>query len=92
MKDIKKVKISKQGQLTIPKSFLDAFDFKDEVSVEMTEEGLLIKPITKISDDFAEQLMESMKAKGLSGQELMDTFNQAKNNVGWTVFQRDSDK
>ena len=33
-----------------------------------------------------EQLLESMIAKGLSGQELLDTFKQAKNNVGWTQF------
>lgn len=48
----------------------------------MTEEGLLIKPIVKIPDDFAEQLLENMIAKGLSGQDLLDTFKQAKDNVG----------
>lgn len=86
MTEIKKVKISRQRQITIPKVYFDALDLQDEVSVEMTEEGLLIKPIVKIPDDFAEQLLESMIAKGLSGQELLDTFKQAKNNVGWTQF------
>ena len=86
MTEIKKVKISRQRQITIPKVYFDALDLQDEVSVEMTEEGLLIKPIVKIPDDFAEQLLESMIAKGLSGQELLDTFNQAINNVGWTKF------
>ena len=86
MSNIKKVKISNQRQITIPKVFFDAFDLQEEVSVEMTEEGLLIKPIVKIPNDFAEQLLESMIARGLSGQELLDTFNQAKNNVGWTKY------
>lgn len=86
MSDRKKVKISKQRQITIPKLFFDALDLQEEVSVEMTEEGLLIKPVVKIPDDFAEQLLESMISKGLNGQELLDTFNQAKNNVGWTKY------
>lgn len=86
MTDIKIVKISKQRQITIPKVYFDALGLKEEVSMEMTEEGLLMKPIIKIPDDFAEQLLESMIAKGLSGQELLDTFEKAKKNIGWTVY------
>ena len=86
MEELKKVKISKQRQMTIPKVYFDALGIQEEVSVEMTEEGLLIRPIVQIPDDFAEQLLESMIAQGLSGQELLDKFKEAKNNVGWTQF------
>jgi bifunctional DNA-binding transcriptional regulator/antitoxin component of YhaV-PrlF toxin-antitoxin module len=86
MEELKKVKISKQRQMTIPKVYFDALGIQEEVSVEMTEEGLLIKPIAQIPDDFAEQLLESMIAQGLSGQELLNKFKEAKNNVGWTQF------
>lgn len=86
MEELKKVKISKQRQITIPKVYFDALGIQEEVSIEMTEEGLLIKPIVQIPDDFAEQLLESMIAQGLSGQELLDKFKEAKNNVGWTQF------
>ena len=86
MQELKKVKISKQRQMTIPKVYFDALGIQEEVSVEMTEEGLLIRPIVQIPDDFAEQLLESMIAQGLSGQELLDKFKEAKSNVGWTQF------
>ncbi|PZX02901.1 AbrB family looped-hinge helix DNA binding protein [Psychrobacillus insolitus] len=86
MEELKKVKISKQRQMTIPKVYFDALGIQEEVSVEMTEEGLLIRPIVQIPDDFAEQLLESMIAQGLSGQELLDKFKEAKSNVGWTQF------
>ena len=86
MEELKKVKISKQRQMTIPKVYFDALGIQEEVSVEMTEEGLLIRPIVQIPDDFAEQLLESMIAQGLSGQELLDKFKEAKNSVGWTQF------
>ncbi|MEK4231361.1 AbrB/MazE/SpoVT family DNA-binding domain-containing protein [Solibacillus sp. FSL H8-0538] len=86
MSEQKKVKVSKQRQMTIPKIYFDALGIQEEVTVEMTDEGLLIKPVVKIPDDFAEQLLESMIAKGLSGQELLDKFKEAKNNTGWTRF------
>lgn len=55
-------------------------------TVKVSKQRLFIKPMVKISDDLAEQLLESITAKGLSGQELLDTFEQAKNNLGWTQY------
>ncbi|SDO20935.1 hypothetical protein SAMN05518871_11238 [Psychrobacillus sp. OK028] len=60
--------------------------------VMISKERLLTKQNAKTSDNFAQQLLESMDSNGLSGQDLIDTFNQAKNNVGWTAFKRDTDK
>lgn len=42
--------------------------------------------LQKMPDDFAEQLLESLVAKGLSGQELLEKFKEASNNIGWTTF------
>ena len=55
-------------------------------TVKVSKQRLFIKPIVKISDDFAKQLLGSITAKGLSGQELLVTFEQAKNNIGWTQY------
>ena len=92
MSEGKKVNVSKQRQVTIPKIYFDALGIQEEVTVEMTEEGLLMKPVAKIPDDFAEQLLERMIAQGLSGQELLDQFKEAKNNVGWTRFKSETGK
>lgn len=82
----KKVKVSKQRQITIPKFYFDALEMQDEVTVELVEDGILIKPIHKVPEDFAEHLLESLVEKGLSGQELLEKFKEAKSNVGWTNF------
>jgi bifunctional DNA-binding transcriptional regulator/antitoxin component of YhaV-PrlF toxin-antitoxin module len=86
MNEPKKVKLSKQRQITIPKVYSDALQMQDEVTVELVDGGLLVKPVHKLPDDFAEQLLESLVEKGLSGQELVEKFKEAKNNAGWTSF------
>ena len=49
--------------------------------------GLAIKqPVHTITDNLAEQLLESLVTKGLSGQELLEKFKEASNNVSWTAF------
>lgn len=40
-----------------------------------------------MTDEFAEHLLESLVAKGLSGQELLEHFKEASSNVGWTIFE-----
>jgi len=86
MTESKKVKLSKQRQITIPKPYFDNLQLQDEVTIELVDGGLLIKPVHKLPDDFAEQLLESLVTKGLNGQELLEKFKEASNNVSWTAF------
>ena len=92
MNEPKKVKVSKQRQMTIPKVYFDALQIEEEVTVELVDGGLLIKPIHKVPDDFAEQLLASLIDKGLSGQELLEKFKEATNNTGWTTFRAVNDE
>ena len=89
MTDIKIVKISKQRQITIPKAYFDELQLQEEVTIERVEGGLLIKPVRKMPEDFAEQLLESLVSKGFSGQELLEKFKEASKNIGWTTFRSD---
>ena len=82
----KKVKVSKQRQMTIPKEYFDALQMQDEVTVELVEGGILIKPVYKLPEGFAEQLLESLVEKGFSGQELVEKFKEATQSAGWTTF------
>lgn len=86
--EVKKVKVSSEGQLTIPKVFYDALGIDEEVTIEIIDGNLLIKPIHKLPEDFAEQLLESMMANGISGEELQERFKKAKCNAGFTTFSK----
>lgn len=75
---VKKVKVSSQRQMTIPKIFYDTLGIGEEVTLQMVEGNLLITPINKLPEDYAETTLEQLIAEGYSGQELLDKFKEAK--------------
>lgn len=73
MNEPKKVKISKQRQITIPQGYFDALQIQEEVTIELIDDGLLIRPVRhKVPDDFKEQLLKD--------------FKEVTDNTGWTTF------
>ncbi|KXA91276.1 hypothetical protein AKJ57_01785 [candidate division MSBL1 archaeon SCGC-AAA259A05] len=44
------VKVTKKGQATIPKHLRDKYGLEDSVLVEDAEDGVLIRPVPKISE------------------------------------------
>ena len=56
-------KITRSGQISIPKKILNYFDLKegDYVDVESSESSILIKPVTV--NDFSSQDYEKLAAK-----------------------------
>lgn len=77
----KKIKVSAQRHLVIPKEFYDALGIGEEVTIELHEGQLVIKPIIKINEDFAENLLEELIATGFSGEELVTKFKEVKQQV-----------
>lgn len=77
----KKIKVSAQRHLVIPKEFYDALNIGEEVTIELYEGQLVIKPIVKVSEDFAENLLEELIAAGFSGEELVAKFKEVKQMV-----------
>lgn len=77
----KKIKVSAQRHLVIPKEFYDALHIGEEVIIELHEGQLVIKPVIKIDEDFAENLLEELIAAGWSGEELVAKFKEVKQMV-----------
>lgn len=77
----KKIKVSAQRHLVIPKEYYDALNIGEEVTIELYEGQLVIKPIVKVSEDFAENLLEELIAAGFSGEELVAKFKEVKQMV-----------
>ena len=74
----KKIKVSAQWHLVIPKEYYDALQIVEEVTIELHEGHLVIKPIVKVDEDFAENLLEKLIAAGLSGEELVAKYKEVK--------------
>lgn len=77
----KKIKVSAQRHLVIPKEYYDALKIGEEVTIELHEGHLVIKPVVKVDEDFAENLLEELIAAGLSGEELIAKFKEVKQMV-----------
>ena len=77
----KTIKVSAQRHLVIPKEFYDTLQIGEEVMIELHEGHLVIKPIVKVNEDFAENLLEELIAAGFSGPELVAKFKEVKQMV-----------
>lgn len=77
----KKIKVSAQRHLVIPKEFYEALNINEEVTIELHEGQLVIKPVFKMDEDFAENLLEELIAAGFSGEELVAKFKEVKQQV-----------
>ncbi|MER1987510.1 MAG: hypothetical protein ABS948_16650 [Solibacillus sp.] len=77
----KTIKVSAQRHLVIPKEFYEALNIGEEVTIELHEGQLVIKPVIKVSEDFAENLLEELIAAGYSGEELVVKFKEVKQQV-----------
>lgn len=77
----KTIKVSAQRHLVIPKEYYDALGISEEVTIELHEGHLVVKPIVKVDEDFAENLLEELIAAGFSGEELVAKFKEVKQMV-----------
>lgn len=77
----KTIKVSAQRHLVIPKEFYDTLNIGEEVTIELHEGHLVIKPVVKVDEAFAENLLEELVAAGLSGEELLTKFKEVKQMV-----------
>ena len=77
----KTIKVSAQRHLVIPKEYYEALNIGEEVMIELHEGQLVIKPIVKVSEDFAENLLEKLIEAGYSGEELVAKFKEIKQMV-----------
>lgn len=77
----KTIKVSAQRHLVIPKEYYDALNIDEQVTVELHEGQLVIKPVVKVDENFAENLLEELIAAGFNGEELVAKFKEVKQMV-----------
>ena len=80
-KSKRRVRVSQQRQLSIPKDFYLALGLDDEAVMEFTGKEIIIRPATFEEVDFSEDILQDLIAQGLSGQELLQEFKKVKANI-----------
>ncbi len=80
-KPIRRVKVSKQRQINIPKDFYDALNISDEAMVEFTGKEIVIRPAEYENVDFSEDILKDLVHQGYSGEELIQRFTRIKSEI-----------
>jgi len=80
-KSNRRVKISKQRQISIPKEFYEALNLDDEAIVEFTGKEIIIKPVEHEVVDFSEDILKDLIDQGYGGQDLIKEFSRVKSNI-----------
>lgn len=80
-KPIRRVRVSKQRQISIPKDFYNALNLDDEALVEYTGDSIIIRPAGFEEVDFSEDILKDLINQGYSGDALIKEFKHIKSNI-----------
>lgn len=77
----RRVRISSQRQLTIPKEFYTEMNLADEAMIEFTGKEIIIRSAEQEVVDFSTDILKDLVAKGISGEELIGEFTRIKASI-----------
>lgn len=80
-KSVRRVRVSKQRQISIPKEFYDALHLEDEALVEFTGNKIIIHPTEYENVDFSGYILKDLMEKGYKDNELIQEFIRVKSNI-----------
>ena len=75
-----RINVSNKRQITIPKQFYDMLDMGHEITCELRDNEIVLRPVPQ-SDDFSEEILKDLVAQGFSGQELIQEFQKVKSQI-----------
>jgi len=77
----RRVRISSQRQITIPKEFYTEMNLDDEAVIEFTGKVMIIGPAEQEVVDFSTDILKDLVAKGIAGEELISEFSRIKASI-----------
>jgi len=80
-KPVRRVKVSKQRQISIPKDFYDALDLDDEALIEFRGREIVIRSAAFEEIDFSGEILKDLMSQGYAGEELVEEFIRTKSNI-----------
>lgn len=82
--NIKKISVSAKRQMTIPKQFYDELKIEDDVTCQIVDNTLVIKPVHN-GIDFSEFILKDLVKEGYTGDTLLKEFSYRKSQINNSV-------
>lgn len=75
------IHVTGKRQVTIPLKFYERLSFGKEVECLLTEDSIIIRPLSNSDDGFAMEILKDLVSQGLGGDELLVKFAEQRNNI-----------
>jgi len=68
------INVTGKRQVTIPLKFYERLSFGKEVECLLTDDSIVIRPLSSSDDGFTMEILRDLVSQGLSGDELLAKF------------------
>jgi len=75
------INVTGKRQVTIPMKFYEKLGFGKEVECFLTEDSIVLRPLTNSDDNFTMEILKDLVSQGLSGEELLTKFAKQRSNI-----------
>jgi len=75
------INVTGKRQVTIPMKFYERLGFGKEIECFLTEDSIVLRPLTNSDDSFTMEILKDLVSRGLSGDELLIEFAKQRNNI-----------
>ncbi|MDR1831829.1 MAG: AbrB/MazE/SpoVT family DNA-binding domain-containing protein [Fusobacteriaceae bacterium] len=79
--DRKIINITGKRQITIPLKFYEKLQLGKEVECVLTDDSLVIRPLTGQDDNFSVEILKDLISQGYSGTELVEKFAEMRKQI-----------
>ena len=75
------INITGKRQVTIPLRFYERLRFGKEVECVLTDNAIVLRPLSNSDDGFAMEILKDLVSQGYSGDELLTKFAEQRANI-----------
>jgi len=85
MRERKIIHITGKRQVTIPLSYYEKLNFGKEVECCLTDNAIVLRPLSASDDGFSMEILRDLMAEGYSGDALLTQFAQRRAGIAKTI-------
>jgi len=74
------ISVTGERQVTIPLRFFEKLRFGQEIECCLTEDAVLLRPLSRVEDTFIMEILRDLIAQGYNGEELLAKFSEQRSN------------
>ena len=79
--DRKIINVTGKRQVTIPLKFYESLNFGKEIDCVLTEDSIVLRPLSHVDDSFNMEILKDLVSQGLSGDELLECFAEQRKGI-----------